>query len=76
MPEQPLVSTSASSITPSLTFRVSLHMPCCGAHQPMPWERPEMSRDLVRLDPLALFGNGRRPVLGTLGDDAHVFDFM
>ena len=32
--------------------------------------------DLVRLDPLALFGNGRRPVLGTLGDDAHVFDFM
>src|SRR5574344_708649 len=43
MPEQPMVSTSASSITPFLTFRVSLHAPCWGAHQPTPWVRPEIS---------------------------------
>ena len=36
MPEQPMVSTSASSITPFFTFRLSLQAPCCGAHQPMP----------------------------------------
>ena len=37
MPEQPMVSTSASSMTPFFTFRLSLHAPCCGAHQPTPW---------------------------------------
>ena len=37
MPEQPTVSTSASSMTPFLTFRDSLQAPCWGAHQPMPW---------------------------------------
>ena len=43
MPEQPRVSTSASSMMPSLTLRVSLQAPCWGAHQPTPWVRPEMS---------------------------------
>ena len=43
MPEQPMVSTRASSMTPCFTFRVSLHVPCWGAHQPTPWVRPEMS---------------------------------
>ena len=28
IPEQPMVSTSASSMTPSFTFRVSLQAPC------------------------------------------------
>ena len=28
MPEQPIVSTSASSMMPSFTFRVSLQAPC------------------------------------------------
>ena len=37
IPEQPMVSTSASSITPFFTFRLSLQVPCWGAHQPMPW---------------------------------------
>ena len=31
MPEQPRVSTRASSMIPSLTFRVSLQQPCWGA---------------------------------------------
>ena len=43
MPEHPMVSTRASSMTPFFTFRVSLQAPCWGAHQPMPWVRPEMS---------------------------------
>ena len=36
MPEQPMVSTRASSMTPFFTFSDSLHAPCCGAHQPTP----------------------------------------
>ena len=36
MPEQPIVSTSASSITPFFTLSESLHAPCWGAHQPTP----------------------------------------
>ena len=28
---------------PSLTFKVSLHAPCCGAHQPIPCVKPEIS---------------------------------
>ena len=43
MPEQPMVSTRASSMTPFLMFRLSLHAPCCGAHQPTPWVKPEIS---------------------------------
>ena len=43
IPEQPNVSTSASSIIPSLTFNVNLHAPCCGAHQPTPWVSPLIS---------------------------------
>ena len=43
MPEQPMVSTSASWMMPSFTFSVSLQAPCWGAHQPTPWVRPEMS---------------------------------
>ena len=43
MPEQPRVSTRASSMMPSLTFRVSLQAPCWGAHQPTPWVKPLMS---------------------------------
>ena len=43
MPEQPRVSTRASSMMPSLTLRVSLQAPCWGAHQPTPWVKPEMS---------------------------------
>jgi len=31
-----------------LTLRVSLQVPCCGAHQPMPWDKPEIS--LICLD--------------------------
>lgn len=48
MPEQPLVSTSASSMMPFLTFSVSLQVPCWGAHQPTPWVRPEIS--VISLD--------------------------
>ena len=36
IPEQPIVSTSASSMMPFFTLRESLHAPCCGAHQPTP----------------------------------------
>ena len=36
IPEHPTVSINASSMIPSLTFKVSLHAPCCGAHQPIP----------------------------------------
>ena len=43
MPEQPMVSTRASSMTPFFTLRVSLQAPCCGAHQPTPCVKPEMS---------------------------------
>ena len=43
MPEQPRVSTRASSMTPFLMLSVSLQAPCCGAHQPTPWVKPEMS---------------------------------
>lgn len=43
IPEQPNVSTKASSIIPFLTFKVNLHAPCCGAHQPTPWDKPEIS---------------------------------
>jgi len=43
MPEQPKVSTKASSMTPSFTFNVSLQAPCWGAHQPTPWVKPLIS---------------------------------
>ena len=43
MPEHPIVSTNASSMTPSLTLSVSLQAPCWGAHQPMPCVKPEIS---------------------------------
>ena len=43
MPEQPSVSISASWMMPSLMLRVSLQAPCCGAHQPTPCVRPEIS---------------------------------
>ena len=36
MPEHPMVSTKASSIMPFFTFKVSLQVPCWGAHQPTP----------------------------------------
>ena len=43
IPEHPRVSTRASSMTPFFTFRVSLHAPCWGAHQPTPCVKPEIS---------------------------------
>ena len=43
MPEHPMVSTRASSITPFFTFNESLHAPCWGAHQPIPCVKPEIS---------------------------------
>ncbi len=43
MPEQPMVSTSASSMIPPFTLRVSLQAPCWGAHHPTPWVKPAMS---------------------------------
>ena len=41
MPEQPMVSTSASWIMPSLTFSVSLQAPCLRAQVPTLWLKPE-----------------------------------
>ena len=64
MPEQPMVSTSASSMTPSLTFRVSLQAPCCGAHQPTPWVRPEISLISLACTHFPSSGIGAGPWLG------------
>ena len=36
IPEQPIVSTRHSWMTPSFTFSVSLQAPCWGAHHPIP----------------------------------------
>ena len=61
MPEQPSVSTSASWMMPSLTLRVSLQQPCCGAHQPMPWDRPEISEIWYAFTHLPSSGIGAGP---------------
>ena len=61
MPEQPMVSTRASSTTPFFTFRVSLQVPCWGAHQPTPWDRPEISEIWVDLTHLPSSGIGAGP---------------
>ena len=61
IPEHPMVSTSASWIMPSLTFSVSLQAPCCGAHQPTPWVRPEMSLISFDFTHLASSGIGAAP---------------
>ena len=61
MPEQPIVSTRASSMTPSLTLSVSLQAPCCGAHQPTPCVRPEMSEISLAWTHLPSSGMGAGP---------------
>ena len=61
MPEQPIVSTSASSMTPFLTFRVSLQAPCCGAHQPTPCVKPEISEISFACTHLPSSGMGAGP---------------
>ena len=61
MPEQPMVSTKASSMMPSFTFRVSLQAPCWGAHQPMPWVNPEMSEICLAWTHLPSSGMGAGP---------------
>ena len=61
MPEQPRVSTRASSMTPSLMLRVSLQAPCSGAHQPTPWVRPEMSLISLAWTHLPSSGMGAGP---------------
>ena len=66
MPEQPRVSTSASSMMPFLTFSVSLHAPCCGAHQPTPCVKPEMSVISFACTQLPSSGMGAGPWLGPL----------
>ena len=61
MPEQPMVSTRASSMTPFFTFSVSLHAPCWGAHQPIPWVKPEMSEISLACTHLPSSGMGAGP---------------
>ena len=61
IPEHPIVSTSASWIIPSFTFRVSLHVPCCGAHQPTPCVKPEISFTSFAFTHFASSGIGAGP---------------
>ena len=61
MPEQPMVSTSASSMMPFLMFSVSLQAPCWGAHQPMPWVNPEISEISLAWTHLPSSGMGAGP---------------
>ena len=61
IPEQPMVSTSASSITPFFTFSVSLQAPCWGAHQPIPWVKPEISPICLACTHLPSSGMGAGP---------------
>ena len=56
-----MVSTSASSMTPFFTFSVSLQAPCCGAHQPTPWVKPEMSEISLACTHLPSSGMGAGP---------------
>ena len=64
MPEQPMVSTKASSMMPFLMFRLSLQVPCCGAHQPTPWVKPEMSLISYALTHSPSSGMGAGPWCG------------
>ena len=63
IPEHPIVSTSASWIIPSLTFNVSLHVPCWGAHQPTPCVKPEISLISLAFTHFASSGIGAAPWL-------------
>ena len=76
MPEQPMVSTSASSMTPFLTFRRQL----AGALlRRAPAHTVGIARDVLdflRLNPLSLFRDGRGAVVRALGDADHVFHFF
>ena len=65
MPEQPIVSTRASSMMPFLIFRLSLHAPCCGAHQPTPWVKPEKSFFPFPPPPSSPWRGGGNPALAT-----------
>ena len=66
IPEHPIVSTNASSIIPSLTLRVNLHAPCWGAHQPIPWVKPEISFTSLACTHLPSSGIGAAPWFGPL----------
>ena len=64
MPEQPMHSTRASWMVPSLTLRVSLQAPCWGAHQPTPWVKPLMSFTSFACTHLPSWGMGAAPWMG------------
>jgi hypothetical protein len=63
------------SMIPSLTFRVNLHVPCCGAHQPTPWVRPLISLISFTMVHLPSCGIGRDR-FRAFGNYAHLFNFM
>jgi hypothetical protein len=67
MPEQPMVSTSASSMTPFLMLSVSLQAPCCGSAPADAVRQAGNVLYFLGLDPFALFGDRRRAVVRALG---------
>ena len=76
MPEQPMVSTSASSMTPCFDVEGQFAGALLGRAPADAVGQAGDVLDLLCLHPLALFGDRRGAMVGALGDADHFFYFL